>query len=74
MSRRTLQNTKRLHQAMSKGRDKDVAKSVLIPNAVVKGDGTAFRGGRHKEATMHGEADQVCTRPRRKPFNTKKGA
>jgi hypothetical protein len=73
MSRRTLQNTERFLQARSKGRDRDLAMGVLIPHVTVKGDGTAFRGGRHPEATMHGTAGQVCTLPRRKPFNLCKG-
>jgi len=85
MSRRTLQNRKRFVQAtikmMGEGLDrkkqefrpKDEAIALLSPSAVVKGDGTAFRGGRHPDAAMHGTAGQVCTKPRLKKFSLVKG-
>lgn len=67
MSRRTNQNSTRFVQAMSNGRDRDQAMGVLIPHVTIKGDGTSVRGGKF------GQANQVCTLPRRKPFNLRKG-
>jgi hypothetical protein len=80
MSRRSLQHAHSLFQATTiwnhreskfeVRRSREAAIALLTPNQIVMGDGTAFRGGMHPDATAKGQLNMVCTRPAVKPLFT----